>query len=573
MSQVKIKKIKSKKDIPAFKSIITGTKSKVFPISDADKGRFIILSSQKIEESTADDSRERGLTVPVSILIDETILESGARNAFLRGLMAKVKATGFLRLEELTLISAPNGYVYDIYNSTGAEKSNQRATDGLASDSGEPASGALTNFYNTCRKAFYEGGSDIHFLLNKQKATCVIQIRVNGEIEVLQEIDYQRGIEMCRAAWTSLAEPSSRSHNSFIEDEFQDARILMDVDEDNHIGLRYASTPEASGTVIVMRILSLDVKDKKFLELEDMGFLTSQVRMIEAIMRNPIGTLFVAGVTGSGKSTTLMTLLNKKVKDQPYKKIYTIEQPVEYLIPGVVQIPAKAGGMTRAITAVLRLDPDTIMIGETRDKETATLVASASNSGHSVLTTLHASGAMEIPSRLTSDAMELPTDTVSSLSFISGLLYQKLVPVLCDKCKTPFDSSIYTGDPVKESFLSRVQSVVDLDEEQVYSRNHSGCSSCRKGVTGVEVCAEVVIPDLKMRAFWRVKDDIGAYQHWRGTRNYGKNDGAQGKTALEVAIFKMEKGMMCPADIENAFGNINEDIVMEDGVRLHNEEV
>src|SRR5205807_2660040 len=164
------------------------------------------------------------------------------------------------------------------------------------------------------------------------------------------------------------------------------------------VDLRVATLPTVFGEKVVMRILD---KSTALLDLKDLGFLPEALERYETAYRKPYGTILVTGPTGSGKSTTLYATLNQI--NNPAKNIITVEDPVEYRLAGInqVQVNNKAGmTFAAALRSILRSDPDIVLVGEIRDKETATIAIEAALTGHLVLSTLHTNDAATTPTRL-----------------------------------------------------------------------------------------------------------------------------------------------------------------------------
>ncbi len=210
----------------------------------------------------------------------------------------------------------------------------------------------------------------------------------------------------------------------------QDGRASV-MAGNREIDLRLASTPTIYGEKIVMRVLE---KANTLLSLEELGFLPSTLERYERAWKKPYGTILVTGPTGSGKSTTLYATLS--AINTPDKNLVTIEDPVECRIAGVnqIQLHTKAGlTFTSALRSILRADPDVILVGEIRDKETAMLVIEAALTGHLVLSTLHTNSAATTPMRL----VEMGIEPYLVSSAISSVLAQRLVRKLCNHCKEP----------------------------------------------------------------------------------------------------------------------------------------
>jgi general secretion pathway protein E len=211
----------------------------------------------------------------------------------------------------------------------------------------------------------------------------------------------------------------------------QDGRINIKV-ADKAVDIRVSILPVAYGERVVMRLLD---KTRSFKELDQMGLDERDLKIIKIAIEEPNGIIFVTGPTGSGKTTTLYSILS--ALNQPDSNIITVEDPVEYQLAGIGQVQVKEKtGMTfaAALRSILRQDPDIVMIGETRDKETAQIAIQAALTGHLVLSTLHTNSAPAAITRLIDMGVE-PFLIASSLEIV---IAQRLVRKLCDKCKKQF---------------------------------------------------------------------------------------------------------------------------------------
>src|ERR1700675_337432 len=211
----------------------------------------------------------------------------------------------------------------------------------------------------------------------------------------------------------------------------QDGRISMRVGG-RTLDLRVATLPTVYGEKIVIRVLD---KSQALLRLEDLGFSDDAYKRFSASFKKPYGAILVTGPTGSGKSTTMYSTLN--ILNQVDKNIITVEDPVEYRLNGVnqIQVNPKAGlTFSSALRSILRADPDIILIGEVRDKETATIAIEAALTGHLVLTSLHTNDAASAITRLT----EMDVETFLVASAIDCVVAQRLARKLCDRCKQPY---------------------------------------------------------------------------------------------------------------------------------------
>ena len=211
----------------------------------------------------------------------------------------------------------------------------------------------------------------------------------------------------------------------------QDGRISMKVGG-RALDLRVATLPTVWGEKVVIRVLD---KSNALLKLEDLGFLEGPYERYAESFRKPYGAILVTGPTGSGKSTSMYATLN--ILNEVDKNIITVEDPVEYRLPGVnqVQVNPKAGlTFASALRSILRADPDIVLIGEIRDKETATIAIEAALTGHLVLSSLHTNDAPSAISRL----IEMDVETFLVASAIDCVIAQRLGRKLCERCKVGY---------------------------------------------------------------------------------------------------------------------------------------
>src|SRR5215212_5967460 len=250
----------------------------------------------------------------------------------------------------------------------------------------------------------------------------------------------------------------------------QDGRISVRLGE-RAVDLRVATLPTVYGEKVVLRILD---KSTALLKLSDLGFLDSSMERFATSYRKPYGMILVTGPTGSGKSTTLYATIN--ILNDPGRNVITVEDPVEYRLAGInqVQVNNKAGmTFAAALRSILRSDPDIVLVGEIRDRETATIAIEASLTGHLVLSTLHTNDAASTPTRL----VEMGVEPFLVGSAVDCIVAQRLARRLCDKCKIA-----YFPTPADLAALGWGFQDDDAPEELFQP---VGCGSCSKtGYTG-----------------------------------------------------------------------------------------
>ena len=231
----------------------------------------------------------------------------------------------------------------------------------------------------------------------------------------------------------------------------QDGRFRVKY-KGRYIDLRVSIMPASHGEDAVLRVLDKETLSEKFqsLTLDVVGFSAEETRRFRRYIREPYGMVLVTGPTGSGKTTTLYAAINEIKTDED--KIVTIEDPVEYQLRGITQIPVnEKKGLTfaRGLRSILRHDPDKIMVGEIRDQETAQIAIQSALTGHLVFTTVHANNVTDVIGRFINMGVE-PYNFVSALNCIMA---QRLVRVICPNCKKP---KRYSPEELKEAGLDPV---------------------------------------------------------------------------------------------------------------------
>jgi len=268
-----------------------------------------------------------------------------------------------------------------------------------------------------------DGASDLHF--EPQEKELAIRFRIDGVLHAVMSVPK-------RMQSAVLSRLKVMADIDIAERRIpQDGRIGLIVGG-KPIDIRVASMPTVYGEKIVLRILD---KSSVMLNLSDLGFAEKALKRYERSYTKPYGAMLVTGPTGSGKSTTLYATLN--VLNCKEKNIITVEDPVEYRLAGInqTQINPKAGlTFASGLRAILRSDPDIVMVGEIRDKETAQIAIESALTGHLVLSTLHTNDAPGALTRLT----EMGIEPFLSASAIECVLAQRLARRLCSNCKEPY---------------------------------------------------------------------------------------------------------------------------------------
>lgn len=314
-------------------------------------------------------------------------------------------------------------------------------------------------------QAIQDKASDIH--LEPFEDTFVVRYRVDGAL-------YEMNAPPRSLALALISRVKVMAHLDIAERRLpQDGRILMEVGK-NTVDLRVSTLPTVYGESVVMRVLDKSVVS---LSLDQIGMQQSLLHDFRKLIKKPNGIILVTGPTGSGKTTTLYSAL-REINKIEYK-IITTEDPVEYDIDGIIQVPIKPKiqlNFARCLRAILRQDPDIIMVGEIRDEETAAIAVQASLTGHLVFSTLHTNDAPGALTRLIDMGIE-PFLITSSLE---AVIAQRLVRTICSACKETYAPSDVL---LQDVGLTRQ----DVGDRLFYIGR--GCDACNqtgyKGRTGI----------------------------------------------------------------------------------------
>ncbi|HEU4914501.1 MAG TPA: ATPase, T2SS/T4P/T4SS family [Candidatus Saccharimonadales bacterium] len=285
--------------------------------------------------------------------------------------------------------------------------------------------------------------SDIH--LENQKDSVRIRFRVDGVLHPIATLTREKYHQLLSsiaiAANVSTGAPDAQTGHI-------NKTYKLATGEEVTVNLRVETVPTVYGIDVVMRIFTLKME---LLNLDNLGLNERERAVVDDIIRHPTGMVLAVGPTGSGKTTTLYSVVN--TLNSPERKILTLEDPVEYFMPGVTQIPVSgdtnAQGFAEKLRAVLRLDPDVVMVGEIRDRDTAKTALQAALTGHLVLSTFHASSAAAALTRML-DFIGINPLFASAIHLIMA---QRLVRVLDDATKQPYQPD--------DGLKAQLQTIID----------------------------------------------------------------------------------------------------------------
>jgi general secretion pathway protein E len=334
---------------------------------------------------------------------------------------------------------------------------------------------AVRLVHSTIYDALKAGASDIHMECNANG--LVIKYRIDGVLGAVGAVDGAPLAEQVLSRIKIMSELDIAERRVP-----QDGRFKVSV-KGREIDFRVSVMPSIFGEDAVLRVLDKQslADSIRGLRLEYLGFSEPSIRALRRLASEPHGMLLVTGPTGSGKTTTLYALITEINRGQD--KVITIEDPVEYQLPGVLQIPVNAKkGLTfaRGLRSILRHDPDKIMVGEIRDQETAQIAVQSALTGHLVFTTVHANNVFDVIGRF----LHMGVDPYSFVSALNGVVAQRLLRVLCPHCARPEvpDAELITASGIDPAAVA----------DYVWRRG-AGCGQCRgSGYKGRKAVAEVL---------------------------------------------------------------------------------
>lgn len=384
-----------------------------------------------------------------------------------------------------------------------------RAMDGLSAqaESADPVAGGVEELslksisedpslvvrtvHSTLYDALKLGVSDIH--IETDASGLVIKYRIDG---VLNQVGNMAG--------TEVAEQIISRIKVMAELDISERRVPQDgrfkiVTMGREVDFRVSIMPSIFGEDAVLRILdrrALAGAAQQF-RLDSLGFDVNTIGVIRRLVQEPYGMILVTGPTGSGKTTTLYGAITEINRGDD--KIITIEDPVEYRLPGVLQIPVnERKGLTfaKGLRSILRHDPDKIMVGEIRDAETAQIAVQSALTGHLVLTTVHANNVFDVIGRF----VHMGVDPYSFVSAMNGIVAQRLVRLLCPNCARP---------AAPEAALLADSGIAQEQAEGYQFREATGCSDCRGvGYKGRTAIAEILILNDELRELIVAREPI-----------------------------------------------------------------
>jgi len=372
--------------------------------------------------------------------------------------------------------SALKAYVESTETERGSIKAESNATiseglstqlDGMNSKLTEDDSAVIQIINNIMAEAYEKDVSDIHIEPLPGNQPTTVRMRTDGVMYVSQTI-HHNAIDAVTSRIKRLSDLDTSEHEMP-----QYGRLVYGLGEKTQIEARVATIPAQTGESVVLRILAAG----KPIPLDAMGFTEDNYSNLSLAIRQPFGLIFVCGPTGSGKTITLHAILG--FLNRPELKIYTVEDPIEITQKGIVQVAARhRDGLdyATAVRSFLRADPDIIMVGETRDHETANICIETALTGHLVFSTLHTGNSPVSITRL----LDMGLDSYNLADAILCILSQRLVHTLCKHCKEQYHPSKEEYDELVGEYgkglFERHLNIEHTDALQLYGPK--GCPEC-----------------------------------------------------------------------------------------------
>ncbi|WP_137718504.1 GspE/PulE family protein [Methylobacillus flagellatus] len=381
----------------------------------------------------------------------------------------------------------------------------------------EDTSAVVKLVRSTLYDALKAGASDIHLETDPQGLT--IKYRIDGVLNMVGSVHGQAQADQAISRIKVMSELDIAERRIPQDGRFKVLAMGREVD------MRVSIMPSVFGEDAVLRILDRKaVTDQaKGLSMDVLGFEASIMAGFRLLAEEPYGMLLVTGPTGSGKTTTLYGIISEINNGQD--KIVTIEDPVEYQLPGVLQIPVnEKKGLTfaRGLRSILRHDPDKIMVGEIRDAETAQIAVQSALTGHLVLTTVHANNVFDVIGRFTN----MNVDPYSFVSAINGILAQRLVRVICPHCAV---------DDQPDAALLSKSGVSPAMAADFRFRIGQGCGHCHgTGYKGRKAVAELLVFNDLIRELIVTREPV------RKVKEAARNNGT--RSMREAALDMVKRG-------------------------------
>lgn len=429
-------------------------------------------------------------------------------------------------------------------------------------------------FHDLVEWGVRNSASDLHVNVRLREPESEVRYSISGRYvspERFRRMPTSLLLDLLSVAWMDISGGNGAVFDPTIEQQGSMTRLVDGRD----IMLRWASMASDRGPSVCLRLLEREA-GAQLPTLERLGYLPDQIAQIERVMVSDGGAIVFAGTVGSGKSTTLASL----IADLPsHRKVITIEDPVEYLIPRAIQNTVARNLDTAAhhdfaskLRALKRSAMSDVLLGEIRDQETGRAFMDLAGSGVNVYTTVHAPSVLQVPERLASDFIGVSRDFLAAPGMLKLLVCQTLLPLLCRHCSLPAQALAEglagaNADCRSASqwrdWLRLLHDLYGMPAESFRIRNPQGCPSCKKqhiveldGYAGRTVVAETIEPALSpafMQGIRRGVYPLSALDHESCSDLNHAAGAVRARSAMACALIKAGQGLIDPRDIELRF--------------------
>ncbi|NTF17254.1 Flp pilus assembly complex ATPase component TadA [Agrobacterium rubi] len=412
-------------------------------------------------------------------------------------------------------------------------------------------------FLDLIRKSAEVGSSDMHLTVYEHEAMA--ERREDGELEAFEHLLSQQALEICQAAF-AMTDNSDPTYMPLEDQEARVTRASVEAagqkfpDGVQALRLQFTYLPPG-GRYLVARLL-YDQKVGVDADVDTLGFAKNHIRELNLMRSRPYGVNIISGPTGSGKSTTLQRILTALKRKYPGRNILSIEDPPEYLIERVRQLAItnartegeRSAAYQKKMNSAMRLDPDTIMVGEVRDGPSASLMFKAAMSGHGVYTTVHANTAPAILDRLRDMGVE--PYKLGDATLVTGLVGQRLLRRIKPEYGLTIEEARSLGLLEEEDFDYLVR-LAGPHADKVRFDGAFGTTDpakMKRARNGRSIIAEAIHPDQTYLDYYFEKTKSAAMQYWIEHMN--------GVTMYEHAMTIMCQGLLCPMEFRAKLGRL-----------------
>lgn len=429
-------------------------------------------------------------------------------------------------------------------------------------------------FEDMIRWGVKHNAADIHVNIFDERPYSEVRFSVGGKYVAVDQFARMPTPQLQELLRVAFMDVQGAGQSTMQPQTEQQGRSLHTLDDQRRVMLRWATLAADTGVAVTHRIVNLDIDSRKR-SFEELGYLPSHIRMLDRARVASGGAVVFSGTVGSGKSTALATAVDLIPS---YRKIITFEDPVEYLLLNALQntitrLDDGTDPFEKKLAAAKRSAMHDLVIGEIRDLISGRAFMDLAASGTNLYTTVHAGSSAQIPDRLSSEIIGVSRDFLASAGILKLLIYQALIPKLCD-CKHDFEHLIRNGGEDAEGhprdgefwkeYADRLDRLYGIDARaNVKVRNAEGCEKCRKqgfrelfGLNDRTVVAEMIEPGIDDQALELIRraDNAGLARHYFGGTglDYTSED-MTGKSAMDCAIYKAYRGELDPREIEPRF--------------------